>query len=378
MNDFDVAYLTIDSIQEGVGRSQIVPLLSNMATLGLKVHLVSFEKVRPSNELKIRIRNCGIDWKPLSFGRRGFFGGAYRLFKLTWYVPRAKVLHARSDIPAVAGILSQKGPVLWDVRSLWGDQRSFSASNRFVKLVLKFGKILEFSAARHSDALSTLTEAVIPILRERHKRIPEDRITVPTTVDLKRFTFSPELPDEIRGLYSGTYNEYYDLGLSESFTIKLKEIENLEIHWARPFESNVEKLNVGEDKIFSVEQPQMADVIPNYSFGLSICSINAGDSLKAAMPTKVAEFLACGRPMVINKGLGDYDGLIEEFNAGVVLDGTAEDLEVKARKMSKILRDPKTPERCRALAERHLGMESGVLEYIKLYSKLNAAIRISR
>jgi glycosyltransferase involved in cell wall biosynthesis len=376
MNDFDVAYLTIDSIQEGVGQSQIVPILSRMATLGLKIHLVSFEKVPPTNELVTRIRNSGIDWKPLPFGRKGSVGGVFRLIKLTWNVPRAKVLHSRSDIPAVAGILSRKGPVLWDVRSLWGDQRSFYASKGSGKLVLKFGEILELIAAKHSDALSTLTQAVIPVLEKRHSKIPEDRITVPTTVDLEKFIFSPELPNAIKGLYSGTYNEYYDLSLSESFTIKLKEIENLEIHWARPSESKVERLDVGEVKIFRVEQPHMADVIPIYSFGLSICHVDAGDSLKAAMPTKVAEFLACGRPMVINKGLGDYDKLIEEYSAGVVLDGTAEDLEINAGKMSRILRDPKTPARCRALAERYLGMESGVLEYIKLYSRLNATIRI--
>jgi glycosyltransferase involved in cell wall biosynthesis len=376
MNDIDVAYLTVDSIQEGVGQSQIVPILSRMATLGLKIHLVSFEKVPPTNELATRIRNSGIDWKPLPFGRKGFVGGLYRLIKLTRNVPRAKVLHSRSDIPAVAGILSRKGPVLWDVRSLWGDQRSFYASKGYAKLVSKFSKILESIAAKHSDALSTLTQAVIPVLERRHSRIPEDRITVPTTVDLEKFIFSPELPNAIKGLYSGTYNEYYDLSLSESFTIKLKEIENLEIHWARPSESKVERLDVGEVKIFRVEQPLMADVIPIYSFGLSICNVNAGESLKAAMPTKVAEFLACGRPMVINKGLGDYDKLIDEYNAGVVLDGTAEDLEINAKKMSRILRDPKTPERCRALAERYLGMESGVLEYINLYSRLNATIRI--
>ena len=107
-----------------------------------------------------------------------------------------------------------------------------------------------------------------------------------------------------------------------------------------------------------------------YSFGLSVCKMNAGPSLKAAMPTKVAEFLACGRPMVVNAGLGDFDEYISRYNAGVILTGKPGDLPEKAHQLMELLADPKTPSRCRALAEEYFDMDKGAEKYLSLYEKM--------
>ena len=45
MKTFDVTYLSVDSIQEGVGSSQITPLVLGLATKGKSVCLITFEKV---------------------------------------------------------------------------------------------------------------------------------------------------------------------------------------------------------------------------------------------------------------------------------------------------------------------------------------------
>jgi glycosyltransferase involved in cell wall biosynthesis len=88
------------------------------------------------------------------------------------------------------------------------------------------------------------------------------------------------------------------------------------------------------------------------------------------MPTKMGEFLSCGRPIVVNKGLGDMDQFIKEFDAGVILDGTLSNLEKAATKLVSLLSDPETPQRCRALAERHFSMGAGVIKYLDLYSQM--------
>jgi glycosyltransferase involved in cell wall biosynthesis len=118
----------------------------------------------------------------------------------------------------------------------------------------------------------------------------------------------------------------------------------------------------------------MAQLIPNYSFGVSICKIDAGPSLTAAMPTKIGEFLACGRPIVVNKGLGDMDDFIQEFDAGVILDGDPDNLKRSATKLIHLVLDPETPIRCRALAEKYFSMDVGANKYLDLYSQmLNSA-----
>lgn len=367
---YDLTYLTVDSISEGVGSSQILPLLQRLSRAGLSVNLVSFEKVEPSLHTRQAISAAGVDWSMKYFKVHGALGGLSRLIEIERAIPKTRIIHARSDIPAAAASLSRKAPILWDVRSLWADQKAFTESNPFKKKALKAFNILEDLSSFTATAMSTLTHAVVPVLEERHRRIPKLQIVVPTSVDLQRFSFSDRFPRVIRGLYSGTYNDYYDLTLSKQFIDELKRISTVETHWARPKESHRNSLDAGETSTFVATQNEMARIVADYSFGISICKMDAGPSLKAAMPTKVAEFLACGRPMVVNAGLGDFDDYLVEFNAGVILNGKMGDAEMKAKQLLELLADPETPMRCRALAEKYFDMDKGTEKYISLYTKM--------
>jgi hypothetical protein len=293
-----------------------------------------------------------------------------RLNNLRREIPKTDVIHARSDIPAVSAIYSNQGPVLWDVRSLWADQKIVIQKNLFNTTMYKAYRKLESIAASKSVGMSTLSSAVVPILEQRNSTIPPLRTVVPTTVDLDRFKLNPQMPYRVRGLFSGTYNEYYDLTLSAQFMKELQNQISVETHWARPAESNRSQIGVGESNIFPSSQVGMSKLIPNYSFGVSICKLDAGPSLTAAMPTKIGEFLACGRPIVVNKGLGDMDQFIEEFDAGVTLDGTTSNLVEGAIKLADLLSDRETPFRCRALAEKYFSMDIGSRKYLDLFSEI--------
>jgi len=193
---------------------------------------------------------------------------------------------------------------------------------------------------------------------------------VPTAVDLSRFSLSLHFPQLKTALFSGTYNDYYDLDLSADFIQEVRKKIHIDVHWARPIESNKTKIGVGESKIIPSIQLEMSSLIPNYSFGMSVCRLDSGQSLTAAMPTKIAEFLACGRPVVVNKGLGDMDAFIDEFDAGVILDGTPTNLVESVEKLISLIADPDTPKRCRALTEKYFSMDSGSEKYIDLYSRM--------
>jgi hypothetical protein len=229
---------------------------------------------------------------------------------------------------------------------------------------------LESIAAINSFGMSTLTSAVIPILEQRHKKLPQLRTVVATAVNLERFKLNATMPSKLQALFSGTFNDYYDLDLSRLFIQEIRKQISVETHWARPTESYRSQLEVGESKVFASTQIGMAELIPNYNFGVSVCKLDAGPSLAAAMPTKIGEFLACGRPMVVNKGLGDMDLFIKEFDAGVILDGSAGNLHESATKLVGLLLDPETPQRCRALAEKYFSMEKGANNYLNMYSQM--------
>ena len=367
---FDLAYITIDSLSEGVGSSQIIPLISRLSKSGLKINLISYEKTNPSSELVAYFQSIGIEWNFRNFGLNGLIGGVQRLNNLRHEIPKTKLIHARSDIPAVSAITSSQAPVLWDVRSLWADQKVMIQESVLNKTLYSIFRGLESIAASRSMGMSTLTSAVVPILEQRHKRLPLLRTVVPTAVDLDYFKLNPTLPANAQALFSGTYNEYYDLNLSALFMEEFRKHMAVETHWARPKESNKSNIGVGESKVFPSSQTGMANLIPNYSFGVSVCKMDAGPSLAAAMPTKIGEFLACGRPIVVNKGLGDMDQFIDEFDAGVVLDGSSSNLVESASRLANLLLDSDTPRRCRALAEKYFSMDVGASKYLDLYSQL--------
>lgn len=367
---YDLTYVTIDSLSEGVGSSQITPLISRLSQSGLRINLISFEKANPSDQLGNYFKSIGVEWNLLPFGSDGAAGGVARLLRLRDAIQKTSLIHARSDIPAVSAIASRQAPVLWDVRSLWADQKVMIQKNPLNNALYPAYRRLESIAASKSMGMSTLTSAVVPILEQRNKRLPQLRTVVPTSVDLERFKLSPNMPPVVSALFSGTYNEYYDLDLSAQFMNEIRKLIPIDTHWARPIESNRNLIGVGETRVFPSSQVGMSELIPNYSFGVSVCKLDAGPSLSAAMPTKIAEFLACGRPIVVNRGLGDMDKFIEEFDVGVILDGSLENLVESAKKLVNLLSDSQTPQRCRALAEKYFNMDVGAEKYLNLYSQI--------
>jgi hypothetical protein len=367
---YDLTYITIDSLSEGVGSSQITPLITRLGKSGMKINLISFEKFKPESQLQDFFESIGVVWNSRPFGSSGVLGGISRLNNLRLAIPKTDLIHARSDIPAVSAIISHQAPVLWDVRSLWADQKIMIQKNILNKALYDSYRKLERISAHKSLGMSTLTSAVVPILEMRNRRLPTMRTVVPTAVDLERFSLTSKMPNVLRALFSGTYNDYYDLELSSLFMEELRQQIRVETHWARPFESSRQFIGVGEEKVFFAPQTEIAKLIPNYSFGVSICKLTAGPSLSAAMPTKIGEFLACGRPVVVNRGLGDMDEFIAESKVGVALSGDPGNARHAAGELIELISDPETPFRCRATAEKYFSMDNGVEKYLELYGRM--------
>lgn len=87
---------------------------------------------------------------------------------------------------------------------------------------------------------------------------------------------------------------------------------------------------IGETDAFFPIQIEIAQLIQNSSFYVSVRKLDAGPTLTALLPTKIGEFLACGRPIVVNRGTGDMDDFIKEFDSGVILDSDPDNLKQSA------------------------------------------------
>ena len=367
---FDITYLSVDSIQEGVGSSQITPLILGLAEKGKAVCLITFEKIMPPKELVDMFSEAGVVWIVKEFGKSGAIGGLLRLNVLRRSVPKSTVLHGRSDIATSAAILSGiNAPVLWDVRSLWSDQRFIIGTAGWNNLTAKAARALENLAARKSSAMTTLTAAVVPILQQRYKRIPAIREVIPTCVQTSKFLPSPMPQGEVTCLLSGTFNNYYDIAKMKQVIDEIRKNMDLRVIWARAGESPSERLGVGEDVIISASHSGMPMLVQDSHFGIAICKQDNLDSLAAAVPTKVGEFLASGRPVIVSNGIGDLDHMLTSTRTGVVINHS-DSLQTIASQVRTLISDPKTPERCRELAMQHFDMEKSVDRYLEIYDRM--------
>jgi len=363
-----ICYLTTDSLSEGVGKSQIVPLIRSLNSSGHEVSIVTMEKFL-DRELEEDLSKDGIRWTALDFGRRGILSGFFRLIRLMMAIPSADVYHARSDISALAFIFMRKRPILWDVRSLWMEQRSVIAGGRFpFSLLNKLWRLVERFISRRSAAINTLALALQPALLERVGELPSIRTAIPTSVQLDTFCFEENLPSKKQVLLSGTFNSFYDRRLTESVMQTLSD-QGYETKWCRPRESLDSLLSVTNLEVLEVKHEEMPAQIALASIGIAICRDDVGASLKGVMPTKVAEFLATGRPVIISRGMGDLDQFITGYRAGVLVDLETSEGDLIAA-VEELLGDPDTPRRCRELAEEKFSMDKAVRGYLDTYKAL--------
>jgi glycosyltransferase involved in cell wall biosynthesis len=94
-------------------------------------------------------------------------------------------------------------------------------------------------------------------------------------------------------------------------------------------------------------------------------------SKRASCPTKFAEALASGLPVICNHGIGDLDDIVEREGVGVLVNGFSEpDYASAAARLKNLLQDPDLSDRCAALARNRYGVDLGVNAYRKLYDDL--------
>ena len=371
----ELTYLTVDSIQQGVGASQVLPYVERMAALGVRATVHSFEpEPAEARTLERLAASTGITWRPHAFGRQGAFGGAQRVVTGAAAVRGAPLLHARSDLAAAAALLAQSDRWLWDIRSFWIDQRLALGMTRRGSTSERVLRRIEASAARRSTAITTLTAAAIPELARRHGAAVADKASVVTTcVDLERFGREPMPNGPIRLLLSGSFNPLYDVDAMLRFTECVRVLRpeaDLTLLRQEPTPWDGVVLGAG-GKVSASTFAEMPAHVAEHHAGLSVCHTREPAALIAAMPTKIGEFLASGRPVVANSGLGDVDALLGGTGAGVVLRDTSDvELDRAAAQLVELVEDPSTPARCRAVAEANFDLDAGVRRLLEIYGSM--------
>src|SRR5262249_54348157 len=120
----------------------------------------------------------------------------------------------------------------------------------------------------------------------------------------------------------------------------------------------------------------LPDVLKRARAGISF--IKPCTSKLASSPTKVAEYLAAGLPVLSTAGIGDTDAVLRGVDAstggpvGVIVGDLCETgYEAAARELLGLLGEPETPRRCRDVARHQFDLESvGWARYRSLYAEV--------
>jgi glycosyltransferase involved in cell wall biosynthesis len=124
------------------------------------------------------------------------------------------------------------------------------------------------------------------------------------------------------------------------------------------------------------------DEVPRYlkAADMAISFIKPCYSKQASSPTKIAEYLASGLPVVCNAGVGDLDKLIAENRVGVLLREFSPSAYLKALNAIDVMRgDEKLSEHLRCVAQEQFDLvDVGRTRYRRLYERLVNRVQTSQ
>lgn len=366
-----LTYLSVDGLSEGVGRSQVLAYVERLGRRGLDVTVHSFEKQTPDPAIDRQLAAAGVRWRPHRFGPGGAVGGLGRVARGAKAIMGSELVHARSESAAASALVAHPPRWIWDMRGFWRLERIALGLMRPGSPEERVMRAVETRAAHASAAVVTLSQAAVDVLGERFGPDVRAKSRVITTcVELDRFTVSPPPSSEpLRFLLVGTLNGLYDVESMVRLVECVRARRKAELTVLSPNPARWQSLfaRIGAT-VGSASPAAMPDWVRAHHVGLSLRRPQFGMTSIAATPTKLGEFLACGRPVVVSAGLGDLDTLVARHDCGVIIRDTSDcALSEAADDLARLVDDPGTPDRCRALAEEHFDVERGVDQLLDLY-----------
>jgi glycosyltransferase involved in cell wall biosynthesis len=404
-----VLFLSFDGLTDPLGQSQIIPYLTGLAALGHEITILSAEKPKRFKKGYQQIAEAlsadNIQWEyvtyhsgiPFLSQRRNLMKMKKRAFELAKN-ENIETLHCRSYLSALIGLeLKYKigTKFIFDIRGFWADERIdgriWSLKNPIHKFLYRFFKKKEIEFLRNADHVVSLTENAKkeieswPQLKDHSPVIS----VIPCCVDLKHF--SPERinekskenlreklkikRDDFVVCYHGSIGTWYMLEEMLDFFKVFKSVHSnakfliiTQDDTKDVYERSV-KRNLSSDSIIIASSSRTEMPVYLSLCDLAVYFIKPLYSKKASSPTKLAELLAMGIPVITNAGIGDSDLILEQKNTGLLIH-TFADEEYK-RVTSLLENQDQNDDTRRKLAESEFSLSRGVKLYGELYKRVS-------
>ena len=395
-----ILYLTSNGLLEPLGKSQIWPYISSLSDR-YAFSVISFEKHRDlihprlvSNALNEAITR-NITWLLHAHRSKPHIIApilsAFELFFVSfrqYLLPstRPHLIHARSYVPAFVALLLNLifgTPFIFDMRALWLEELILSRRLTRGSVLYRVLSTLQYCCLIRSAAVVSLTHKAVSYLRDLHPRslAHQHFVVIPTCADLTRFQYSsrkstPSSPIKI-GCIGTVISGWFRLELLIKFFDVLASIDssvNFEII-TRDDPGHIQPL-VDSSQFLSTRlciKPADPHEVPHLlrEHSASAMFFVGGLAKLGSSPTRIAEVLGSGIPVIINTSIGDTDEIIKTNSVGILLESFEhDDLAIAATNLLQLLRDPHLQARCRTTAEKHFSLSTGLIAYQTLYDKI--------
>jgi len=402
-----VLYISYNGMLDPLGQSQVLPYLRALGERGLRFTLLSFEKpaafagkgAERREELRQRLTAEEIEWHCLHYHQTPSLAATMfdvangvRLARKIIRRKQIELVHARSHIPATIGLALKRQlgvKLIFDVRGLLADEYVDAGHWKKGSVPYRLTKTMERRALAAADGIVTLTESIWPIIRQwdsLNNRPDVIHEVVPCCADLDLFKFSAGDRDERRRqlgvsdrfviVYSGSIDGWYlTEQMADFFAEVLKVRPEAHFLWLTPtrherIRSLMQQRGIRESG-YTVLAAAPAEV-PAYlsASDAGLAFIKPCFSKLASSPTKYAEYLGCGLPLIINSGIGDSDALITQERVGaLVAEFNASQYSSAIKAIEGFVQDAmQTRKQTRAVAERLFDVGVvGVERYARLY-----------
>ncbi|MGB7067963.1 MAG: glycosyltransferase family 4 protein [Pyrinomonadaceae bacterium] len=400
-------YICYFGLREPLVQTQVLPYLREIVKDGVEMSLLTFEPVGLTGEqekaMRAEMSAMGIKWHWLRYHKwPSVPATAFDILNGTrkvWSLMRKEkfdVLHGRVHIPTLMGALArkfskQRPKLLFDIRGFFPEE--YTDAGRWPEngWIFRAAKRIEGWLMKEADGFVVLTERAREILFPESRETGFDKVgrpveVIPCCVDMRRFrATNAESRAAIRrelGIgerkviaYVGSFGGWYMTDEMMNIFAAAREQDSdvfVMILTQREKEKAAERLKAKgfTEKDFHVVSVS-PDEIPRYlcAADISLSFIKACYSKLSSSPTKIAEYLACGVPIIANRGVGDVDALIEENGVGVLVEEFSTDEYGSALERVAALGD--VVERCRITAAREFDLEKvGGERYRRVYRKL--------
>ncbi|MBE55889.1 MAG: hypothetical protein CL479_04865 [Acidobacteria bacterium] len=403
-NDSQALYVSYDGALEPLGESQVVNYLTRLSA-NYRITLISFEKPEDLSDhtrviaMEQRFHAFGINWIPLRYHKSPpVFSTIFDVVcgALTaWRVCQEgtiRIVHARGYVAALVALFVRRGGAsrfLFDMRGFWVDEKVEAGHWRAHGFLYRLGKWWERRFFERADAIVSLTKAGVQALPALGYEIPDTvpTVVIPTCVDLQRFKPISKDPDLVGSLglqgklvigCVGTMSNWYMRNEMLRYLAYLsKSIESLRVLIVtREDHEALRRDAVASgvpDSAMVLTRASFSEM-PRYTslFDAGLFFIRPTLSKRASAATKLAEFLSCGVPVILNDGVGDSGAIVRHHDVGVVL--TAMDQEEFVASLPPVralFTSLEMSKRCRRVASELFDIEKGTEEYRKLYESLD-------